>query len=168
VSPALGHAQRVAPEYEIKAAYLYNFVNLTEWSAGALSHPQLPFQICVADGDPFKGSLDGAISGESIKGHRVVIAHLLAMDMPSACHVLFFPREAPPEMLILLKRIATLPVLTVGESEAFVRADGMVSFVSEDGRIRFDVNRRPVAAHGLTLSSQLLRVARTVRWSLVR
>ena len=65
-----------------------------------------------------------------------------------------------PEML---QSIARAPVLTVGESENFLEDGGIVIFAMEQGRVRFDVNRQNAERRKLTLSSRLLRVARTVR-----
>jgi hypothetical protein len=61
-----------------------------------------------------------------------------------------------------VRAVDAAPVLTVGESPAFLRAGGIVSFAVEQGHVRFDVNRGAAEARGLKFSSQLLRLARSV------
>jgi hypothetical protein len=51
-------------------------------------------------------------------------------------------------------------VLTVGESPDFLTKGGMINFVLESGKVRFDVNVPAASARGLSLGSRLLRVAR--------
>jgi len=53
-------------------------------------------------------------------------------------------------------------VLTVGEGEAFAHAGGVIAFVIENRRVRFDINQTAADSAGLQLSSKLLSVARLV------
>ena len=150
-------------EYEVKAAFIFNFVNFVEWPASALGAPASPFRICLAGPDPFKGALDDTIKGENIQGHPLVVERLEQFDEAVRCQVLYVPDTDTGVMARALRPVASLPVLTIGESDAFLRGGGVVSFVVDQGHVRFDVNRRSAQERGLNLSSRLLRVARNVR-----
>jgi len=52
------------------------------------------------------------------------------------------------------------PVLTIGESEQFLDAGGMISFVFEDAQLRFEVNPESAQKARLEISSKLLRLAK--------
>jgi hypothetical protein len=86
----------------------------------------------------------------------------VARDAVQSCHVLFVPAGEAAQTSELLRSVGTAPVLAIGESAAFLRAGGILSFVVDNGHVRFDVNRRNAEQRGLTLSSRLLRVARSV------
>ena len=149
-------------EYQVKAAYILNFVNLTEWPAAALGPALNPFRICVAGADPFGGVLANTVKGESVQGHPLVVERLVR-DSAQTCQVIFVPATHAGQTTELLRTLGSAPVLTIGEAEAFLRGGGVVRFVIDQGHVRFDVNRRSAEQHGLTLSSRLLRVARSVQ-----
>jgi hypothetical protein len=150
-------------EYQVKAAYILNFVNLTEWPAAALGPPASPFRICVAGNDPFRGALESTVKGEAIQGHPIVVERLTRADAGQTCHVLFVSDGNATQIAELLQALGTAPVLTIGEADAFLRRGGVVRFVVDQGHVRFDVSRRSAERRGLTLSSRLLRVARSVQ-----
>lgn len=150
-------------EYQVKAAYILNFVNLTEWPAAALGPAGSPFRICVAGEDPFRGTLESTIKGESVLGHAITVDRLARGDAAQTCQVLFVPGDSATQTADLLRSVGSAPVLTIGEADTFLRGGGTMNFGPVQGHVRFDVNRRSAEAHGLKLSSRLLRVARSVR-----
>jgi hypothetical protein len=54
-------------------------------------------------------------------------------------------------------------ILTVSDMPQFSERGGMVQFVVEDKRVRFEVNLTAAQNVGLTLRSELLRVATVVK-----
>jgi len=78
-----------------------------------------------------------------------------------ACQVVYFSKSEKE----VSKTVSALGhgVLTVGEGEAFLSAGGIIGFVIQDRRVRFDINQTAAENAGLKLSSKLLSVARAVR-----
>ena len=164
LSSAAVTAQRGAvasPEYDIKAAYLYNFVTYTEWPANAFVSADAPLRVCIVGEDPFGSVLERTVHGEVIAGRRLVVERFPRPERLPQCHLVFVPRATPP--VPILDAVATAPVLTIGESGAFADAGGIIVFVPESGRIRFEVNRTQAGRRGLRLNARLLQVARRVR-----
>ena len=149
-------------ESQVKAAYILNFVSLTEWPASALGPASNPFRICVAGSDPFRTVLEQTVNGESVQGHPLVVERV-TRDVAATCQVLFVAASDAAQTAELLRTLGTAPVLTIGEADAFLKDGGVVRFITDQGHVRFDVNRRTAEQHGLTLSSRLLRVARSVQ-----
>lgn len=149
-------------ESQVKAAYILNFVNLTDWPAAALGPASNPFRICVAGSDPFRHVLEQTVRGESMQGHPLVVERV-TRESAATCQVLFVAASDGAHTAELLRALGTAPVLTIGEADAFLKGGGVVRFVTDQGHVRFDVNRRTAEQHGLTLSSRLLRVARSVQ-----
>ena len=149
-------------EYQVKAAYLLNFVSFTEWPRSAFATDTAPLRICTAGGDPFGAVLDGTVEGEAVLGHPVVVERVMATGDARSCHVMFLARSQDGRVAEWLRAVHGAPVLTVGESAAFLRAGGIVSFAVDQGHVRFDVNRGAAEARGLKFSSRVLRLARSV------
>jgi hypothetical protein len=148
-------------EYQVKAAFLLNFTKFTEWPNSAFRDARAPFTICVLGLDPFGSSLDEIVRGEAIGGHRIVIQRIKRGSRQQTCQVLFIARTEKETGRILGD--LGPGVLTVGEGDSFLADGGMISFVIENRRTRFDVNPTTAENAGLKLSSRLLSVARTVK-----
>lgn len=148
-------------EYEVKAAFLYNFLNFVTWPASAFAAPSDAVRVCVFGSDPFGPVLDRTMQGGTAGTHPVVVDRVRDQNAVTRCSVVFVPREAATRTEEVIGATASRPVLTVGESPEFLAKGGMINFVLEGGKVRFDVNLPAASAHGLSLSSRLLRVART-------
>jgi hypothetical protein len=149
-------------ESQVKAAYVLNFINLTEWPAAALGPASAPFRVCLAGTSQLRTALEDTVKGESVHGHPVVVDRLTSEAAPM-CQVIFVPASDAAQVPDLMRAVGPAAVLFIGETDAFLRAGGAVRFVVDQGHVRFDVNRRSAEQRGLTLSSRLLRVARSVR-----
>ncbi|HSN85930.1 MAG TPA: YfiR family protein, partial [Thermoanaerobaculia bacterium] len=131
-------AQEAYREYDVKAAFLYNFVKFVEWPAGAFRDDRSPIEICVYGTDPFGDSLDGVVKGETVEGRGLAIrrpAQLAGGAGFEGCHVLFISGSERESARELLAALGSRPVLTVGDTEGFLRAGGMINFVLDDGRV---------------------------------
>lgn len=147
------------PEYEVKAAFLLNFVKFVDWPPVEPANRETPFDICIVGDDPFGSALDRQVEGETVNDRPIVIHRVRKWE--EACRVMFVP-EGERNVSAILEEVRP-GVLTVGESPDFLRNGGMINFVLDDRRVRFDVNL-PAAEHGLVeISSRLLSVARVVQ-----
>jgi hypothetical protein len=152
-------AGRSSSEYEVKAAFLLNFVRFVEWPAMPAAQAKDPISICIVGDDPFQGYLDRVVQGESVNGRPITVRRVPRWQ--EGCGVLFVSSsEREP-----LKPIGQTPpgVLTVGESSGFLSDGGMIRFVVDDRKLRFDVNLKAVMEGRVQLSSRLLSVARQVQ-----
>ena len=150
-------------EHDVKAAFLYHFAQLVEWPVGA-APPGEPFVIGVVGGDPFKGALDRALEGKSVRTHPIEVRRFatVAQLEGARVHVLFVAGDAGLRERAL-DAVSAQPVLTVGESEGFAERGGMIGFrLTRDGRVGFEINARRAEQAGLRMSSQLLKLARIV------
>lgn len=150
-------------EYEIKAAYLYNFGRFVEWPHNVLSSEAAQFTICVLGHDPFGRALDATISGEKIDGKNVVARRITKVGEAKTCRVLFVSASEDKQLSEILSSLDKLSVLTVSDIPEFVQQGGMVQFVLADKRVRFEINLAAAQQAGLNLSSELLKVATDVR-----
>lgn len=151
-----------APEYEVKAAFLYNFAKFVEWPPQAFAYSSTPIRFCVLGDDAFADTLSNTIQGKSVSGRPIVNSRLQAPAQARSCHVLFVSPAVPEAVKLALESIRNLPVLTVSESADFLRLGGMINFVLEQDRVRFEINLEAAERHHLKLSSKLLAVARVV------
>jgi hypothetical protein len=159
------HAQRLNPtEYEVKAAYLYNFGKFVEWPAKDMAAGD-SFSICVLGQDPFGATLDSTITGESINSKKVMAKRIARPQDAVNCRILFIGSSEENRLKEILTTLDKTSVLTVSDLPQFARHGGMIQFVMEANRVRFEVNLTMAERAGLALSSELLKVASNVRRS---
>ncbi|HKQ29917.1 MAG TPA: YfiR family protein [Burkholderiales bacterium] len=151
------HAQPSPLEYQVKASYLYNFIQFIAWPRAAFAADQ-KFNLCVAGAERFGASLD-VFAGERVDGHEIVIRRLErdTSVRPARCHLLFIAagaiEAASPEGL------GEHGVLTVGEVPNFLDRGGVINLVEVRGRIRFEINQQAARQAGLVISSRILSLA---------
>jgi hypothetical protein len=161
IEPRANAASPPALEYQVKAAFLLNFTRFVEWPASAFTAPASPFGICILGRDPFGQALDDEVRGEFEDGHPITILRLAEPPAPRTCQLVFISADSRnvPKILTALGA----GVLTVGDGETFLRDGGIIGFVVENRRVRFDIDQKAAEAAALKVSSRLLSVARTVR-----
>ena len=150
-------------EYQVKAAYLYNFGKFVQWPANATAGNSNSFPICVLGQDPFGKALDSAIVGESINGKNVVARRIAKTEEAANCRVLFISSSESSGLGRILSALDDASLLTVSDMPDFAQRGGMIHLLLQDQRVRFEVNLDAATRVGLTLSSQLLKLAVTVR-----
>lgn len=145
-------------ESGVKAAFLFNFTKFVDWPSSVFATADAPLTICILGGDPFGRVIDQIVEGESVNGHPIAVERIQT-DQQKSCQVLY----VGDNRALLTTWNATRPaVLTVGEGEDFIRHGGVIGFVIDNRRVRFDINLKAAANNGLKLSSKLLSVARSV------
>jgi uncharacterized protein DUF4154 len=148
---------------QVQAAYLYNFGKFVKWPAVAPANQSGSFIICVLDQDPFGDTLQSTLSGETVAGKPVVVKRLPKAQQASGCHILFIGTSQAHDLSGILSSLDQAAVLTVSDMPDFSKRGGMIQFVLEDGRIRFEINLEGAERAHLVFPSELLKVAAAVR-----
>ena len=154
-------------EYAVKATFLYKFASFVEWPPGSFEHPSSPFHLCVAGADPFGGSIQADVAGQSVGSHPIVLRRLAKADPRSNCHAMFVSESASQPAAEALNAVSGTPVLTITDSALGTPA-GIIHFVIVDGRVSFDIDNVAAARNGLVISSKLLELARQVHTARAR
>jgi hypothetical protein len=158
------HAQQAKPkEYEVKAAYLYNFGRFVRWPANVPTTQDNSFSICVLGQDPFGPTLDSTLAGESLDGRPVVVRRISRAQDVGDCRIMFISSTEENHLKQILAALENSLVLTVSDMPDFSRRGGMIQFVLEGSKVRFEINLANAEAARLTVSAELLKVAATVR-----
>jgi hypothetical protein len=161
----LGAAQGqsdASKEYQIKAAFLYNFVQFVKWPSDSFGSANAPFCIGVLGDDPFDGALEAIVRGENIDSHRLMVEHASRYEDLQDCQMIFVCRSEEDHLPEILSQIGSRPVLTVSEIDSFARNGGDIDFYLEGSKVRFEINPSSARRSGLKISSQLLNLGRIV------
>lgn len=146
-------------EVTVKALDLYKFAPFVDWPPGALGPPNTPFVVCVVGADPFGGVLDRAVAGQQIGDHPIVVRRMAVAPPAAPCQIMFLGGSSAQPIADALQLERNAPILTVTDGS---RPAGVIDFVLDQGRVRFRIDEAAAAEHGLTIRSQLLKLATSV------
>jgi hypothetical protein len=149
-------------EYEVKAAFLFNFVKFVEWPAGAAGTDPESLRVCVIGEDPFGDALPGVMKGKSFQGRAFEVHHVSRGQKVRSCQVLFISSSEQRNVRSLLRSLQGASVLTVGDSAGDAKQGCVIGFRLEDNRVRFEINMKAAKLANLKISAKLLSLAKVV------
>lgn len=149
-------------EYQIKAAFLYNFAKFVEWPAQAFHGPSDALSLCLLGHDPFGRILDETLAGKTVQGRPLVLIRHETWPPRQACHILFISASKQALLEQTFAALKGASILTVGDTPRFAHRGGIINLTMDENRVRLEINLRAAETAGLTISSQLLKLATLV------
>ena len=101
--------------------------------------------------------------GKTVDGRALTVRRLKGPEEGTGCQIVFVGAHEMSLLPALLREIRGSAILTVGDTEKFSRQGGMVNFVVQDNRVRFEINADAAQRAGLKISSKLLQLATIVQ-----
>lgn len=150
-------------EYQVKAAFVYNFAKFVEWPPEEFKTPKDPILVCVLGHNPFGTSLEDVIRGKTIEGRGFAFRQVANVEQADACQILFVSSEDGKRFRALARSLKTAGILTVGEMQGFAADGGIINFKLDGDRVRFEINVDAAEHAQLHISSKLLNLAQIVK-----
>jgi hypothetical protein len=150
-------------EYQVKAAFLYNFAKFVEWPAQTFKTDKDPVRICVLGQDPFGSFLGDAVGGKTVLGRPFVLSDISSADQVTDCQILFISSSERKRLRAIFAEFRTAGVLTVGETDGFATQGGIVNFKLTNGRVCLEINIEAAVQAKLRINSSVLSLAQIVK-----
>jgi len=162
-APLVGDAaaEDAGGDVPVKVAFVYHFIKFVEWPASAFADETAPLVLAVAGTDAQAGAC-AQLAGRSVKGRTIEVRRVSRPPEVAGAHVLLLWSADGVRVAEFLRAGPTAHRLTIGDDVEFARGGGMIGFVTVEQRVRFEIHLGAVRRAGLKLSSQLLKLARTV------
>src|SRR5690606_17137040 len=149
-------------QYQVKAAFLYNFTQFVEWPDSAFSEANAPLIIGVVGEDHFGSYLEEVVAGEQMNGHPLIVKRFNDDEEITTCHILFVSVKSKNNSEKIIERTKGKSILTVSDIPTFLQNGGMIRFISVNNKIQFQINPGASISADLKISSKLLRLAEIV------
>jgi len=146
-------------EYELKAGVLYRIMEYVEWPKEALSSNPGALQIGLIGQIPFADALE-VLNGKSIQGRELIVKRIPDLQAAASCQVIFIGASEKSRISEIVAGMKDRPVLTVSEVDGFAEQGGMVNLLAGPNRIVMEINREVTGRAKLSVSSQLLKLAK--------
>ena len=147
-------------ENQVKAAFIYNFAQFVEWPDDAFLGAGAPFVIGVLGDGGLHATLEQALKGKTAGGREFSVRYFARVSDITRCHILFVGAAEQGHAGEVLQKVSHQGTLTVGDFDGFTAASGVVRFMTEDNKLRFEVNVDAANDERLRVSSKLLKLAR--------
>src|SRR6476661_7065906 len=112
--------------YQVKAAFLYNFAKFVEWPPGTFASPKDPITICIVGQNPFGSTLEDMVLGKKIGDRAFAIRRLRDTQQTRTCQILFIGSTESKRIRPWLETLKGAGLLTVGETDDFMAAGGII------------------------------------------
>ena len=156
------HSSEVSQEYQLKAAFLFNFARFITWPENALPEESKTINFCIIGENPF-GTILSNIESKIISGHSVKIYYLDTRSNPQQCHLAFFGKGTGGEPQDIEWKFTSETTLTVSDMKDFINIGGDIEFIRKKNRIKFVINNSRLKRKGLTPRASLLELAAEIR-----
>jgi len=154
--------QAQTKEYQVKAAFLFNFAQFVAWPETSFTNAEEPFQIGVLGSNPFGKDLTETVRGEAIHGRPMVIQEARRAEGLANCQIIFICSWEAGHLDEILSKLGSKPVLTVSEIPGFAGRGGIVNFYREGSKVRFEINPDAAGKNSLKIGSELLTLGKIV------
>jgi hypothetical protein len=164
-------------EYQVKAAFLYNFIMFVDWPQGKIANNDEPVVIGIIGDDPFDNAFD-PIKNKQAESRKIVIKRFEGLEelkksgqaqldkkieTIKGCHLLFICRSEKNVVNEIMNLLKDSNVLAIGDMEGFLESDGgIINFTLQDEKVRFEVDLGAARQANLKIRSQLLKLAQRV------
>lgn len=146
-------------EYELKAAYIYNFAKFVEWPSDTFSSSSSPIIIGIVGDDPFGRALEDAVAGKTANDRKLEIKRFKNASELRKCHILFVCDSEERRIAAIVKEVAVWNTLTVSDIQSFAERGGIIEFINKNNKVRIEINNDNAKRNGLRISSKLLKLA---------
>ncbi len=145
-------------EYDIKAAFIYNFAKYVSWPEKTFTFKKEPLILGLLGKHPF-GSKINALDGKKIHKRTLKVITIKNYAQATKCHLLYISSSESRNLKNIWPFLKTKNILTISDMDNFAESGGMIELIVKDDKIRFIINPQAATRAGLSISSQLLKLA---------
>src|SRR5206468_11199924 len=92
-------------EYQVKAAFLFNFARFVDWPPAAFHDREASFVIGVIDNEVLALALEQAVRGKAVDGRTFQVRRLQNAGDAGGCHMLYLGSADTARLAGLLKSV---------------------------------------------------------------
>ena len=153
-------AEKAPAEYDVKAAFVYNFLPFVEWPTAAFAGSQA-LRMCVV-GDHALGTAFDGLAGQEVMGRKLIVTHDASIEGVGRCHILFIGRSEDKRLSEIMGIVKGTGALTIGDGEGFAKRGVIINFYLEQKKVRFEINAAAARQAGISISAKLMKLAGAV------
>lgn len=145
-------------EYEIKAAFIFNFAKFVEWPETQFTDAKAPLVLGILGSGPIGAALQ-SLENKIVRGRPLTIQQVEGLKDLSQCHMLYICKSEEPDLKRIIEQLGSEPILSISDIQDFVKTGGHINLVIRQNKIRFIINSVAAKKVNLKISSRLLKLS---------
>jgi len=145
-------------EYEIKAAFVYNFAKFVEWPENKFKNPKAPVVLGILGSSPIGTALE-SLENKTVRGRQLTIQPVAAPKNLSQYHMLYICESEKSDLKRIIEHLGSQSILTISDIQDFNKTGGHINLVIRQNKIRFIINSGAAKKANLKISSRLLKLS---------
>jgi len=141
-------------EYQVKAAFIYNFIAFTHWPDSTSQ----TINLCIYGEDYFDKEID-KLQNRSVNNRHIKVVRIADLDRLKMCQAIFFSKSVSSQLSSILNDLQNEPILTLADSPNATAQGIAINMRLTNDKIVFEINLAKVRGAGLDISSKLLQLA---------
>ncbi len=147
---------------QVKADMLWNIAKFIKWPDSAFEKGESDFVFTILGDDSLAEALAANMSTKTLNGRPVFVRVVGRVQDVGGSQLLYVAASALAHFPEVLRELRGGPALTVADAPHFVEGGGMVDFVAEDDKVRFEIHLARAERAGLKISARLLALAHVI------
>lgn len=150
-----------APEYALKAAYIYNFATFTDWPPSSIPDGA-QFKICIRADNPMRAAVT-ELTEKKVKGRQAQVKTWESMEDLHSCHIVVLDEKDRERARTLKKTLGSASVLTISDDDLVFPSPSIILLSQDSGKLSFIIDASVARQVGLLFNAKLLRLAKSVQ-----
>jgi len=145
---------------KIMATYLYNFINFIDWPVASQNEE---FVIGVVGETPVYKELEKLVAGRKVYNQPIVLKKFADPASITRCHVIFLPDNFSDKIDGIRNKFKLLNTLIVCERSGMIKKGSAISFVVQDSKLKYELNKANIINSGLHVDNKLELLAANIK-----
>lgn len=147
----------MAQEAKLKAAFIYQFTRLLDWCPDGKSGD---FTIGIVGNDDEIARELNALDGRNVGAQNIKVLKFASTADIISCNIVVLPNSQSSQLPQVVNKTKSMScVLVICDKEGAINNGAGISFVSDGGKLSFEVNTEILKERKIKISQQLLRLA---------
>ena len=160
-SSSILYAGTPVPADKIKAAYTFQFSKFATWP-DKNSHNKKYFSVCILGQEPIAKELE-SLRKYKTNGRSISVFYLKKITNIDKCNILYIAETERNRLNVIFHILKNKPVLTVSSIPDFALQGGIVGLVTDNNKIRLEINMASARKADIKLSAKLLEIANVIK-----
>jgi hypothetical protein len=141
---------------KFKSIFIYNFTKYINWPPKAGN-----FVVTVFDQPKLAAELEDIATKKTVGTLTMEVKKINSVSGINNCHILFLSASKSEILPEVVEKCKQLKILLVTEKEGSCAKGAAINFITQDGKLKFEVSKNNIISSGLEVSNDLIRLSAT-------
>lgn len=145
-----------AQKEKFHSLFIYNFSKYIKWPDDQQTDK---FVIGVLGSSEMVKILEATAASKKVNGASIVVKQFKSPEEIKDCQILYVAQGESSRINEVVSSTANRSILIVTDKPGLAKKGGVINFIEQEGKIKFELNQQDAESRGLKVSSSLASLA---------